>query len=197
LVGRRLVDAPVYNVAFPKRSVDSGLSRALTRPEALKTWRLSSRVGIADRLGTMALLDRIKAQMFQAMKAGNAVEKEILKVAMGEITTDAARPDKKGDDAEALAILKKLVKSIEESISASQDETQKATLRAEIEVLNAYLPKALGVPEIVEALAPVADAVKAAGNDGQATGVAMKHLKTLEAEVNGKDVSAAVRQLRG
>lgn len=145
----------------------------------------------------MALLDRIKAQMFQAMKAGNAVEKEILKVAMGEITTDAARPDKKGDDAEALAILKKLVKSIEESISASQDETQKATLRAEIEVLNAYLPKALGVPEIVAALAPVADAVKAAGNDGQATGVAMKHLKTLGAEVNGKDVSAAVRQLRG
>ena len=144
----------------------------------------------------MALLDRIKAQMFQAMKAGHAVEKEILKVAMGEITTDAARPDRKGDDAEALAILKKLVKSIEESISASQDETQKATLRAEIEVLNAYLPKALGVPEIVAALAPVADAVKAAGNDGQATGVAMKHLKTLGAEVNGKDVSAAVRQLR-
>jgi hypothetical protein len=39
--------------------------------------------------------------------------------------------------------------------------------------------------------------VKAAGNDGQATGVAMKHLKSLGAEVNGKDVSAAVRQLRG
>lgn len=144
----------------------------------------------------MALLDQIKARMFAAMKAGNTVEKEILKVAMGEITTDAARPDKKGDDAEAQAILKKLVKSIEESIAASQDETQKATLRAEVEVLAAFLPKSLGVGEIVAALAPVADAVKAAGNDGQATGVAMKHLKSLGAEVNGKDVSAAVRQLR-
>lgn len=144
----------------------------------------------------MALLDQIKARMFAAMKAGSTVEKEILRVAMGEITTDAARPGKKGDDEEAQAILKKLVKSNEESLAASQDETQKATLRAEIEVLNGFLPKALGVPEIVAALAPVAEAVKTAGNDGQATGVAMKHLKSLGAVVNGKDVSAAVRQLR-
>jgi uncharacterized protein len=145
----------------------------------------------------MALLDQIKAQMFAAMKSGNVTEREILKVAMGEITTDAARPGKKGDDEETLVILKKLVKSNEESIEASQDEAQKAQLRAEIEVLNAYLPKSLGVADIVAALSPVADAIKAAGNDGQATGVAMKHLKTLGAVVNGKDVSAAVRQLRG
>jgi uncharacterized protein YqeY len=145
----------------------------------------------------MALLDQIKAQMFAAMKSGNVTEREILKVAMGEITTDAARPGKKGDDEETLVILKKLVKSNEESIEASQDEAQKAQLRAEIEVLNAYLPKSLGVADIVAALAPVAEAIKAAGNDGQATGVAMKHLKTLGAVVNGKDVSAAVRQLRG
>jgi uncharacterized protein YqeY len=145
----------------------------------------------------MALLDQIKARMFQAMKAGNTLEKEILKVAMGEITTDAARPGRKGDDEETQGILRKLVKSNEESMEASQDEAQKAQLRAENEVLATFLPKSLGLPEIVAALAPVADAVKAAGNDGQATGVAMKHLKTLGAVVNGKDVSAAVRQLRG
>lgn len=145
----------------------------------------------------MALVDQIKARMFQAMKAGSIVEKEILRVAMGEITTDAARAGRKGDDDEAQAILKKLVKSNEESLEASQDETQKATLRAEIEVLNGFLPKTLGLPEIVAALAPVAEAVKTAGNDGQATGVAMKHLKSMGAVVNGKDVSAAVRQLRG
>ena len=145
----------------------------------------------------MALLDQIKARMFAAMKSGNVTEREILKVAMGEITTDAARVGRKGDDDEAQAIMKKLVKSNEETIEASQDETQKATLRAEIEILNTFLPKSLGAAEIVAALAPVAEAVKAAGNDGQATGVAMKHLKSLGAVVNGKDVSAAVRQLRG
>src|SRR5258705_10109173 len=145
----------------------------------------------------MALLDQIKARMCAGMKSGNTAEKEILKVAMGEITTDAARAGRKGDDEEAQALLKKLVKSNEETIEASQDETQKATLRAEIEILNTFLPTSLGVAEIVAALAPVAEAVKAAGNDGQATGVAMKHLKSSGAVVNGKDVSAAVRQLRG
>jgi uncharacterized protein YqeY len=115
---------------------------------------------------------------------------------MGEITTDAARAGKKGDDAEAEAILKKLVKSNEETLAMSQDEAQKQTLRTEIEVLLSFLPKTLGVPEIVAALTPVAEAVKAAGNDGQATGVAMKHLKSLGAEVNGKDVATAVRQMR-
>lgn len=144
----------------------------------------------------MALVDQIKARMFQAMKAGSIVEKEILRVAMGEITTDAARPGKKGDDEEAQGILKKLVKSNEESLAASQDEAQKATLRAEIEVLNAFLPKSLSADEIALALAPVAEQVKAAAGDGQATGVAMKHLKTLGAVVNGKDVSAAVQKLR-
>jgi uncharacterized protein len=144
----------------------------------------------------MALLNEIKARMFRAMKAGSTIEKEILKVAMGEITTDAARPGRKGDDAEAQAILKKLVKSNEETLALSQDDAQKQTLRTEIEVLLSFLPKTLGVPDIVAALAPVADAVKAAGNDGQATGVAMKHLKPLGIEVNGKDVSAAVRQMR-
>lgn len=145
----------------------------------------------------MALVDQIKARMFKAMKAGNVTEKEILRVAMGEITTDAARPGRKGDDDEAQAILKKMVKSNEESLAASQDDAQKAQLRAELAILNDFLPKTLGVSEIVAALAPVQDAVKGAGNDGQATGVAMKHLKSLGALVNGKDVSEAVRTLRG
>ncbi len=88
------------------------------------------------------------------------------------------------------------MKSNEETIALSENEAQKQTLRAEIDVLLAFLPVALGVPEIVAALAPVTEALKAAGNDGQATGVAMKHLKSLGVEVNGKDVSAAVRQMR-
>jgi len=43
----------------------------------------------------------------------------------------------------------------------------------------------------------VAEAIKAAGNDGQATGVAMKHLKSTGAVVSGKDVAAVVKTLRG
>ena len=41
-----------------------------------------------------------------------------------------------------------------------------------------------------------AEQIKAAGNDGQATGIAMKQLKSQGAVVNGKDVGAAVALLR-
>jgi uncharacterized protein len=143
------------------------------------------------------LLDAIKAQMFKAMKAGNVVEKEILRVAVGEITTEAARDGRTGSDEEAQAILRKLVKSNDESIAAGVDDAKKATLLEENRILAEFLPKSLGVDAIVTALASVADAVKAAGNEGQATGVAMKHLKSTGAIVQGKDVASAVKKLRG
>jgi uncharacterized protein YqeY len=142
------------------------------------------------------LLDEIKAQMFRAMKAGNVVEKEILRVAVGEITTEAAREGRKGDDAEAQAIIRKLVKSTDESLATNPSPDQRATLEEEKRILSAFLPQVLGVDEIVSALAPVLDAVKAAGNEGQATGIAMKHLKAGGASVNGKDVSEAVKRVR-
>jgi uncharacterized protein YqeY len=142
------------------------------------------------------LIDEIKARMFKAMKAGSIVEKEILRVAMGELTTDAARPGRTGSDEEAQAILRKLIKSNEESLATVVDEAQKQVLRQEIEVLAAFLPKSLSVDEIVSALAPALEAIKAAGNDGQATGVAMKHLKAAGAVVSGKDVTEAVKRVR-
>jgi uncharacterized protein YqeY len=142
------------------------------------------------------LLDEIKAQMFKAMKAGDTTTKEVLRVAVGEITTDQAREGRKGDDDEARALVKKLVKSIEETLAQTTDEAQKATLKKEVEVLSQFLPKTLSEDDVVALLAPVAEGVRAAANDGAATGVAMKHLKTTGAAVDGKVVSAAVKRLR-
>ncbi len=142
------------------------------------------------------LLDEIKAQMFQAMKSGDVVAKEILKVAMGEITTEAARPGRTGSDEDTQAILRKLIKSNEETLASTDDAEKRAVLERESAVLATFLPKSLDVDAIVAALAPVADAIRAAGNDGQATGVAMKQLKASGAVVQGKDVSAAVKKLR-
>ena len=44
--------------------------------------------------------------------------------------------------------------------------------------------------------ARIETAIKAAANDGQATGVAMKHLKTASVKPNGQVVSDAVKKLR-
>jgi len=142
------------------------------------------------------LLEAIKAQMFKAMKAGSIVEKEILRVAVGEITTDRVREGRKGDDEEAQGILRKLIKSNQESISAGLDAEKRAVLEQENDVLAGFLPKSLTVAEIVTALSSVRDAVRAAGNDGQAMGVAMKHLKASGLSAGGKDVAEAVKQLR-
>jgi uncharacterized protein len=142
------------------------------------------------------LLDEIKARMFQAMKAGRVVEKEILRVAVGEITTEAAREGRKGDDDEARAIVRKLMKSNDESLASGPDAERRAILEEENRILAAFLPQSLDVDAIVAALAPVRDAIRSAGNDGQATGVAMKHLKASGASVGGKDVAEAVKRLR-
>lgn len=142
------------------------------------------------------LLDEIKAQMFRAMKAGAVVEKEILRVAVGEITTDAAREGRKGDDDEARALIRKLIKSNDETLATLSDAEKKSVLEEENRILSAFLPRALDVDAIALALAAVADAVRSAASEGQATGVAMKHLKSLGAIVNGKDVAVAVKRIR-
>jgi uncharacterized protein len=142
------------------------------------------------------LIDQIKARMFQAIKSGAHVEKEILRVAVGEITTEAARPGRQGNDEEAMAILRKLLKSNEETLASTTDEQKRAVLTQEMEILATYLPKSLSVDEIVQALAPVAAPIKAASNDGQATGIAMKQLKSAGLTVNGKDVGLAIKELR-
>lgn len=141
------------------------------------------------------LVDEIKRRITAAMRAGNTVEKEVLRVALGEIQTVEARGTAVTDDG-AAAIVRKLVKSNEETRAASTDKEQKRTLEQENVVLQSLLPKSLSVPELVESLASVRDAIRAAGNDGQATGVAMKHLKASGATVNGKDVTEAVKQIR-
>lgn len=142
------------------------------------------------------LLDEIKARMFKAMKEGRIVEKEILRVAVGEITTNAARAGMTGSDEEAQATVRKLMKSDQESLAVCEDPVRREALELELRTLADLLPKSLTVDEIVQALEGVRPAIVAAANEGQATGVAMKQLKSTGAAVNGKDVAAAVKQIR-
>jgi uncharacterized protein YqeY len=144
----------------------------------------------------MAIVDELKARMAEAMRGKDEVAKNIYRLAYSEMQLSSARSGKDVNDEEAIATLKKLVKSNEETLALATEAGQKEALAHEIALLTAMLPKTLGVPEIVAALAPVAEAIRAAGNDGQATGVAMKHLKSAGASVDGKTVAAAVKQIR-
>lgn len=143
------------------------------------------------------LKDTLKSKTMAAMKAKDSVAVTIYRLAQGEVQQNEARAGRDFTDADVQAVLKKLVKSNEETIVATADGEAKEVLVRETALLKELLPAAWGVPQIVEALASVKDAIVGAGNDGQATGVAMKHLKSLGAQVTGADVGAAVKQLRG
>ncbi len=138
------------------------------------------------------LIDELKQRMFAAMKAKSLVEKEILRTAIGEVT----RTGEEATDKKVIAILRKMGKSCQETLALTTDELEKQKIHEEMAVLESFLPKALSIADIVTALAPVTEQIRAAGNDGQATGVAMKQLKSTGAEVNGKDVAQAVKQIR-
>ena len=98
---------------------------------------------------------------------------------------------------EAFAVVRKLVKSNEETLAASaKDAEQSAILTRENQLLTAILPKGLSVDDIRAHLDAVRDAIRGASNDGQATGVAMKHLKASGATVESADVQKAVAKLR-
>lgn len=142
------------------------------------------------------LLAELKKRMLQAMKSRQTVEKEILRVAIGEIETAAARTGRDATDEEAAAIVKKLVKSNEETLASATDAEQRQTLEQELSILRAYLPQTLSLDQIVVELAGVADQIRAAKSDGQATGVAMKELKMKGVTAEGKEVARAVAQIR-
>jgi len=145
----------------------------------------------------MALQEEIKRRMFAAMKAQKTIEKEILRVATGEITMAVARaPGGAISEEDIQGILKKLVKSNREALAAGPDAERKAGLEEEISILESLLPRRLSVDEIVALLADVAPQIQAAAGPGPAMGVAMKALNAAGAEADAEDVNLAIAALR-
>jgi uncharacterized protein len=148
------------------------------------------------RYGRRMIVDTLKAHITRAVKDKDEAARDVLRLALGEVQTAEARAARALRDEEVVAIVRKLVKSNEETLAALGDDTRAVTLRHEIAALSALLPRSLTVAQILEALQPEAEAIRAAKSDGQATGVAMKHLKSTGAVVDGTDVSTAVRSMR-
>jgi uncharacterized protein YqeY len=143
------------------------------------------------------LVEEIKKRVLVAMKSGDAVTRDVLRLALGEIQTAEANKNAALSDEDAGGLLRKLIKSNKETLAAlAAGDERIEPLKKEIEVLASLLPAQMTAAQIIEALAGQVDAIKAAGSDGQATGIAMKHLKASGAAVNGAEVTAAVKQIR-
>jgi uncharacterized protein len=139
------------------------------------------------------LIDQVKQRMFQAMKSGATVEKEVLRTAIGEVT----RSGEEATDERVTQVLKKLVKSNQETLAAAASPEQRRDLELEIKVLEAFRPRAPTAAELAQLLGPAAEAIRAAAGPGPAMGVAMKFLKGLNVAAEARDVQAALAELRG
>jgi uncharacterized protein YqeY len=149
----------------------------------------------------MSLKEAVRDKFEQAKRAGYREEKNLLSVILGDISTAEARSGKEVPEAEVEKLLRKMVESNTESLMQMKshnraEDPRVPVLEREISILKALLPQTLDANAITKALEPVHAEILNAKNDGQATGLAMKHLKGLSLNAQGQDVSAAVRQIR-
>jgi uncharacterized protein YqeY len=149
----------------------------------------------------MTLLETLRGKLTECRRAGKSVELTVLQVVLGEASTAEARSGKKPGDDEVEKLIRKTILGNQETLGLMEQKgmagsDNHAKLTAENAFLQSLLPQTLGVDEIVAALAESADAIKGARNDGQATGIAMKHLKSKQLKVLGDDVAAAVKKIR-
>ena len=94
----------------------------------------------------MTLKEKISADYMTAFKAKDAVSKKLLSVIKGEIQTIEKNigVDSLSDE-EVTKILNKTVKSLKETLQASNTSDAKL----ELEIVESYLPKQLSKDEIV------------------------------------------------
>lgn len=94
----------------------------------------------------MSLTETLKEDLKVAMKKGEGVKKNIIRLALSEIAAENSRRtiDKHLDEAGSLAIIKKMVNNLSEI----PEDKKTDELRQELTILNAYLPALMSEEEI-------------------------------------------------
>ena len=132
----------------------------------------------------MTIVQTMRAQLKDAMKARDAVRTNFLRYWIAGLTLGTGE---EVADADAVKKMRGVLKEAKTGRTTFTPE--------EVALLQEWVPASLTVDQIAEALAPVADPIKAAPKEGMAMGLAMKALAGLAVESD--DVKAAVAAIRG
>lgn len=143
------------------------------------------------------LMDDLRSQLTAAMKSHDAVKVETIRFLLAAVRNVAIAKygvdgETKLTDADVLDVIKKQVKTHNESVEAFANAGRvelAANEKAQLAVLEAYLPKQLSDDELKAILAPVA---QAGGDFGPMMGKAMAAVK---GQADGGRVSAILKQL--
>lgn len=120
-------------------------------------------------------------------------QRNLLKLVLGEIQRKSVT--EKVTDEACHRIVKSMIEANREVMGhVTEDSPHYRSCVVENEVLSGLLPEYWSKDQIREALASVD--LTAAKSDGQAIGMAMKHLKSVEAPVEGADVKEVVITMR-
>jgi uncharacterized protein YqeY len=139
----------------------------------------------------MSFEDTLREKIKQSQVGSS--DREILKLVLGECQQIM---DKMTDE-RGHGIVKKLIKSNEDCLEhLAPEDPRYVQFVSENRLLSDLLPKYWTEDQIRERLVTDNIDVKSANNDGQAMGVAMKHLKEIGASVEGGSVKTAVAQIR-
>jgi len=146
----------------------------------------------------MTLRDRITEDMKAAMRAKAVARLSTIRLLLAAIKQREVDERRTLSDADVVAVIDKMVKQRKDSI-AQFDAGHRPDLanaeRAEIAVLDTYLPQRMSEAEIAEAVDAAISAARAAGAAGPAVmGKVMAALKTeLAGRADMAQVAAAVK----
>jgi len=147
----------------------------------------------------MSLMQTIRDRLKASMRSGDEIEKNVLRVVLGEVSTlenSTQQGNRPVTDEQISKVLRKIILSNNETLGFGPSEDRKNMLLKENEILEGLAPKLLTTDEILQKLTDVEADIKSAKNEGQAVGVAMKFLKQTKESVDGNDVKSVVISMR-
>lgn len=145
----------------------------------------------------MTLQDRLAQDLRDAMRSGDALRRDVVRMARNAISYAEKAKGGPLDDAEALVALQQQARQRRDSIEAYRAagrEDRTAQEAAELAVLEEYLPQLMGPEEVETAAKAVIEQLGASGpgDKGKVMGILMAELK---GKADGGLVNATVTQL--
>jgi uncharacterized protein YqeY len=132
---------------------------------------------------SMSIVQRMRTQLTESMKARDALRTGFLRYWIAQLTLATGA---EMSEADAIKKMRSVLKEAKSGITTFSPE--------ELALIREWVPPTLTPEQIAEALAPVADSIKAAPKEGMAMGIAMKALAGQQVESD--DVKTAITALR-
>lgn len=145
----------------------------------------------------MDLKEQLRADMAAAMRGGEALRRDVLRMVIAAIKQTEIDTQRTLDDAGVQDVLRKQIKQRQESIADYTKAGRPAEVdreAAEIEIIEAYLPQMMSREEIEQIARPIIEEIGA--TDAKAMGQVMNRLMPhVKGRADGRLVNEVVRSL--